>query len=72
MALFFEFAPHRGGWFTLLLDRLMVGWEPIHYWSRSDMSGMLAALGFTVRVHRMKDFLPYPHVLYVAQLPAPR
>lgn len=54
-------------WFTLALDRLMVGWEPIHYWSASEMTRMLEELGFTVRKHRLKDFLPYPHVLYVGQ-----
>jgi len=54
-------------WFTLVLDRLMVGWEPIHYWSASEMTRMLGELGFTVRKHRLKDFLPYPHVLYVGR-----
>lgn len=59
-------------WFTLALDRLMVGWEPIHYWSASEMTGMLGELGLTVRKHRLKDFLPYPHVLYVGQDDASR
>jgi 2-polyprenyl-3-methyl-5-hydroxy-6-metoxy-1,4-benzoquinol methylase len=59
-------------WFTLALDRLMVGWEPIHYWSAKDMTQMLGELGFTVRMHRMKDFLPYPHVLYISHFRASR
>jgi 2-polyprenyl-3-methyl-5-hydroxy-6-metoxy-1,4-benzoquinol methylase len=53
--------------FTLLLDRLMVGSEPIHYWAESELSALLRDLGFEVRHHRMKDFLPYPHILYIAQ-----
>ena len=59
-------------WFTLVLDRLMVGWEPIHYWPASEMTRMLEELGFEVRKHRLKDFLPYPHVLYVGRGTAPR
>lgn len=52
--------------FTLLLDRLMVGSEPIYYWPESELSALLSELGFEVRHHRMKDFLPYPHILYIA------
>ena len=54
--------------FTLLLDRLMVGKEPIHYWPEADLSSLLRGLGFEVRRHRMKDFLPYPHILYIGHL----
>ena len=54
--------------FTLLLDRLMVGSEPIHYWPESELSALLRGLGFEVRRHRMKDFLPYPHILYIGHL----
>jgi 2-polyprenyl-3-methyl-5-hydroxy-6-metoxy-1,4-benzoquinol methylase len=53
--------------FTLLLDRLMVGSEPIHYWPEAALSELFRELGFEVRHHRMKDFLPYPHILYIAQ-----
>jgi 2-polyprenyl-3-methyl-5-hydroxy-6-metoxy-1,4-benzoquinol methylase len=55
-------------WFTLALDRLMVGREPIHYWSPAEMIALLESLGFEVVRHRMRDVLPYPHILYVAQL----
>ncbi len=57
--------------FTLWLDRLMVGWkEPIRYWPPSEMLALLESLGFDVKVHRMRDWLPYPHILYVCRLPA--
>jgi 2-polyprenyl-3-methyl-5-hydroxy-6-metoxy-1,4-benzoquinol methylase len=55
--------------FTWLLDRLMVGWrEPIRYWPPAELLDLLEALGFAVKRHAMNDFLPYPHVLYVACL----
>jgi 2-polyprenyl-3-methyl-5-hydroxy-6-metoxy-1,4-benzoquinol methylase len=56
--------------FTLLLDRLMVGREPIHYWSPAELAGLLEGQGLRVVRHRMKDILPYPHILYVGRLPA--
>jgi len=52
-------------WFTLLLDRLMVGREPIHYWPPSDLCALVEGLGFSVKRHTINDLLPYPHVLYV-------
>ena len=52
--------------FTLALDRLMVGMEPIHYWSPDELKELLESLGFRVFRHRMTDFLPYPHILYIA------
>ena len=54
--------------FTLVLDRLMVGMDPIRYWPPDELTDLLESLGFTVFRHRMTDFLPYPHVLYVAPL----
>lgn len=56
-------------WFTLALDRLMVGREPIHYWSPRELAGELQRLGFDVVRHRMRDVLPYPHIVYVCRLP---
>jgi 2-polyprenyl-3-methyl-5-hydroxy-6-metoxy-1,4-benzoquinol methylase len=55
--------------FTLALDRLMVGSEPIHYWSPPELAAVLESLGFQVVRHRMRDFLPYPHIVYVGRLP---
>jgi 2-polyprenyl-3-methyl-5-hydroxy-6-metoxy-1,4-benzoquinol methylase len=53
--------------FTLVLDRLMVGMEPIRYWPVLELSSLLRSLGFDVKVHAINDFLPYPHVLYVCR-----
>ncbi len=53
--------------FTLLLDRLMVGLEPIYYWPPVELTGLLRGLGFEVFRHRMTDVLPYPHMLYVCR-----
>jgi 2-polyprenyl-3-methyl-5-hydroxy-6-metoxy-1,4-benzoquinol methylase len=54
-------------WFTLALDRLMVGMEEIHYWPQEELIALLEEQGLQVHRHRMKDFLPYPHILYVAR-----
>lgn len=51
--------------FTLALDRLLVGKEPIHYWSPKELTSLLRRIGFDVKLHTMNDILPYPHVLYV-------
>lgn len=53
--------------FTLLLDRLMVGMEPIRYWPPDELAELVESLGFEVVRHRMIDILPYPHILYVAR-----
>jgi 2-polyprenyl-3-methyl-5-hydroxy-6-metoxy-1,4-benzoquinol methylase len=56
-------------WFTLALDRLMVGMkEPIHYWDPEELSALVSDLGFDVRRHTMNDLLPYPHILYLCSL----
>jgi 2-polyprenyl-3-methyl-5-hydroxy-6-metoxy-1,4-benzoquinol methylase len=55
-------------WFTLALDRVMVGREPVHYWSAAELGARLEGLGFEVMRHRMRDVLPYPHILYVSRL----
>jgi 2-polyprenyl-3-methyl-5-hydroxy-6-metoxy-1,4-benzoquinol methylase len=55
--------------FTLALDRLMVGMEPIRYWPVLELSSLLRAFGFDVHVHSIRDVLPYPHVLYVCRRP---
>jgi 2-polyprenyl-3-methyl-5-hydroxy-6-metoxy-1,4-benzoquinol methylase len=54
--------------FTLILDRLMVGMEPIRYWPPRELAAVLQRLGFEVVKHRMTDILPYPHILYVCRL----
>jgi 2-polyprenyl-3-methyl-5-hydroxy-6-metoxy-1,4-benzoquinol methylase len=53
--------------FTLALDRLMVGREPIRYWSPAALAEVLQDLGMDVKRHLMNDILPYPHVLYICK-----
>ena len=53
--------------FTELLDRAMVGWrEPLTYRHHREWGEMLAQLGFAVRMVRVPDVLPYPHVVIAA------
>ena len=55
--------------FTLILDRLMVGFEPIRYWPPNELKSVLRRIGFDVKSHLMTDLLPYPHILYVCRVP---
>jgi len=57
-------APKR--WFTWTLDKLMAPATPVRYWSGDELGATLQAAGFEVRRHAMLDFLPYPHVIYIA------
>ena len=57
-------APKR--WFTWTLDKLMAPATPVRYWSAEELGATLRAAGFEVRRHAMLDFLPYPHILYIA------
>ena len=57
-------APKR--WFTWALDKLMAPTTPVRYWSGDELDAALRAAGFEVRRHAMLDFLPYPHVIYIA------
>lgn len=53
--------------FTWALDRLMVGpKEPISYRHHEDWAALLSDLGLHVRVVRVPDILPYPHVVLAA------
>ncbi len=59
--------PTFGLKFTELLDRVMVGWdEPLAYRHHREWGEMLASLGFHVRMVRVPDVLPYPHVVIAA------
>jgi SAM-dependent methyltransferase len=59
--------PFVGLKFTELLDRVMVGWdEPLAYRHHREWGEMLASLGFHVRMVRVPDVLPYPHVVIAA------
>jgi SAM-dependent methyltransferase len=60
--------PHLGLLFTEALDRLMVGWrEPLSYRHHREWGEMLTELGFNVRIVRVPDILPYPHVVIAAK-----
>jgi cyclopropane fatty-acyl-phospholipid synthase-like methyltransferase len=62
--------PWSGLKFTELLDRVMVGWkEPLSYRHHREWAEMLTELGFKVRVVRVPDVLPYPHVVIAATKP---
>jgi len=59
--------PRFGLLFTEALDRLMVGYgEPLAYRHHHEWGAMLADLGFKVRMVRVPDVLPYPHVVIAA------
>jgi 2-polyprenyl-3-methyl-5-hydroxy-6-metoxy-1,4-benzoquinol methylase len=59
--------PRLGLLFTKALDRLMVGpREPLAYRHHREWGGILAELGFRVRMVRVPDILPYPHVVIAA------
>jgi 2-polyprenyl-3-methyl-5-hydroxy-6-metoxy-1,4-benzoquinol methylase len=60
--------PRFGLYFTEVLDRLMVGWnEPLAYRHHREWGEMLTKLGFKVRMVRVPDVLPYPHVVIAAR-----
>jgi SAM-dependent methyltransferase len=53
--------------FTELMDRVMVGWdEELTDRHHREWGEMLTELGFSVRIVRVPDFLPYPHVVIAA------
>ena len=59
--------PAFGLLFTELLDRAMVGInEPLAYRHHRVWGEMLSDLGFKVRMVRVPDVLPYPHVVIAA------
>lgn len=59
--------PAFGLEFTRLLDRVMVGWdEPLLYRHHREWGSILEQLGFRVRMVRVPDVLPYPHVVITA------
>ncbi len=59
--------PRFGLLFTEALDRLVVGWrEPLAYRHHREWAEILTSLGFRVRMVRVPDILPYPHVVIAA------
>ncbi len=54
--------------FTEILDRLMVGpFEPLAYRHHLELAEEMRSLDLSVRVVRVPDILPYPHVVFVAR-----
>ena len=54
--------------FTEVLDRAMVGMrEPLAYRHHREWGALLTRVGFKVRMVRVPDFLPYPHVVIAAR-----
>jgi 2-polyprenyl-3-methyl-5-hydroxy-6-metoxy-1,4-benzoquinol methylase len=53
--------------FTWLLDKVMDYKTPVHYWPPAALQQLLESSGFEVHRHQMLDYLPYPHILYVAR-----
>ena len=59
--------PAFGLLFTEVLDRAMVGLrEPLAYRHHRAWGAILTELGFKVRMVRVPDVLPYPHVVIAA------
>jgi 2-polyprenyl-3-methyl-5-hydroxy-6-metoxy-1,4-benzoquinol methylase len=59
--------PHYQLLFTKLLDRVMVGFdEPLAYRHHREWGELLVSIGFKVRMVRVPDVLPYPHVVIAA------
>jgi 2-polyprenyl-3-methyl-5-hydroxy-6-metoxy-1,4-benzoquinol methylase len=60
--------PWLGLKFTEILDRAMVGLdEELAYRHHREWQALLEELGFSVRVVRVPDVLPYPHVILAAR-----
>jgi 2-polyprenyl-3-methyl-5-hydroxy-6-metoxy-1,4-benzoquinol methylase len=57
-------------WFTFALDKIMDYRTPVHYWESAYLRSSLEGLGLEVHLHAMRDYLPYPHVLYICRLPS--
>jgi SAM-dependent methyltransferase len=51
--------------FTWVLDKMMDYKAPVRYWAPQEVQPLLESIGFTVYQHRMIDYLPYPHILYI-------
>jgi 2-polyprenyl-3-methyl-5-hydroxy-6-metoxy-1,4-benzoquinol methylase len=59
--------PRLGMLFTEALDRAMVGFrEPLAYRHHREWAEMLRGVGFKVRMVRVPDVLPYPHIVIAA------
>jgi 2-polyprenyl-3-methyl-5-hydroxy-6-metoxy-1,4-benzoquinol methylase len=53
--------------FTKVLDDLMTGREPVHYFPSQALQRDLQALGFRTTTFHLWDYIPFPHVIYIAR-----
>jgi 2-polyprenyl-3-methyl-5-hydroxy-6-metoxy-1,4-benzoquinol methylase len=61
-----ERSPNYKLGFTWVLDKLMDVRAPVRYWAPEEIQPLIERAGFVVHRHRMIDYLPYPHILYVS------
>jgi 2-polyprenyl-3-methyl-5-hydroxy-6-metoxy-1,4-benzoquinol methylase len=52
--------------FTWALDKLVDFKAPVRYWAPEEIQPLIERAVFVVHRHRMIDYLPYPHILYVS------
>ncbi len=53
--------------FTKVLDDLMTGGDPVHYFSVASMRADLEARGMHTTTFHLRDYFPFPHVIFVAR-----
>lgn len=52
--------------FTKMLDDLMTRRAPTHYFSSVELRQDLSRLGFRTATFHLWDYIPFPHIIYVA------
>lgn len=52
-------------WFTYVLDAIMTKNAPVYYFNDTAMFEYLQTMGFYVIRIRIRDWLPYPHILFI-------
>ncbi len=53
--------------FTRVLDDLMTGGDPVHYFAVATMREQLELRGMHTTAFHLWDYIPFPHVIYVAR-----
>jgi cyclopropane fatty-acyl-phospholipid synthase-like methyltransferase len=53
--------------FTQVLDDIMTRRAPTYYFSIADMRTRLETLGFATTTFHLWDYVPFPHVIYIAR-----
>ncbi|MCC6645063.1 MAG: methyltransferase domain-containing protein [Polyangiaceae bacterium] len=62
--------PRAGLWFTRALDRAMVGLDaPLAYRHHDEWRALLGELGLRAEITRVRDVLPFPHVVLTSRVP---